>query len=128
MEKIAQSKQELTLYNTKHQYSVRDSRDLLEYLVNQKLTEWQVYNIDPASDNYISGSNMNECIVYIIKKIILEMTPVMKDKLSVGYPMETEEQQIESIKNVAKLAVLNYSIQQNQPKEHNEVIKNINAF
>lgn len=128
MEKIAQSKQELTLYNTKHQYSVRDSRDLLEYLVNQKLTEWQVYNIDPASDNYISESNMNECIVYIIKKIILEMTPVMKDKLSVGYPMETEEQQIESIKNVAKLAVLNYSIQQNQPKEHNEVIKNINAF
>lgn len=128
MEKIAQNKQELTLYNTKHQYSVRDSRDLLEYLVNQKLTEWQVYNIDPASDNYISESNMNECIVYIIKKIILEMTPVMKDKLSVGYPMETEEQQIESIKNVAKLAVLNYSIQQNQPKEHNEVIKNINAF
>lgn len=121
-------KKEQDLYTLKHNYSVKDSRELLDYLVNQKLAEWQIYNVDPSSDNYINDSDMDECILYIIKKIIIEMTPVMKDKLSVGYPMETEEEQINSIKNVAKLAVLNYSIQQNQPKEHTEVIKNINAF
>ena len=52
----------------------------------------------------------------------------MQDILSVGYPMETEDERIESIKNCAKLAVLNYSIKQNQTLEHDEVLKNINAF
>lgn len=101
---------------------------MLEYLVNQKIAEWQIYNVDPSSDNYMSEENMKSCIEYIIKNIILEMTPVMQDILSVGYPMETEDERIESIKNCAKLAVLNYSIKQNQTLEHDEVLKNINAF
>lgn len=115
-------------YVLKHNYSVKESRELLDYLVNQKLAEWQIYNVDPSSDNYMSEGKMNECIVYIIKRIMLELTPVMKDNLSVGYPMETEEQQIESIKNVAKLAVLNYSVHQNQPQDHDKAVTNINAF
>lgn len=115
-------------YVLKHNYSVKESRELLDYLVNQKLAEWQIYNVDPSSDNYMSEGKMNECIVYIIKRIMLELTPVMKDNLSVGYPMETEDQQIESIKNVAKLAVLNYSVHQNQPQEHDKAVTNINAF
>lgn len=115
-------------YTLRHNYSVKDSRELLEWLVNQKLIEWQIYNLDPASDNYINESDMKASIEYIIKKIIMEMTPVMRDVLSVGYPMETEDDMIESIKNCAKIVVLNYSIKQNQPQEHEEVIKNINAF
>lgn len=121
-------KAEQESYVLKHNYSVKESRELLDYLVNQKLAEWQIYNVDPSSDNYMSEGKMNECIVYIIKRIMLELTPVMKDNLSVGYPMETEEQQIESIKNVAKLAVLNYSVHQNQPQEHDKAVTNINAF
>lgn len=116
------------LYVLKHNYQVKDSRELLDYLVNQKLAEWQIYNVDPSSDNYMSEGKMNECIVYIIKRIMVELTPVMKDQLSVGYPMNTEEEQIESIKNVAKLAVLNYSVHQNQPQEHDKAVANINAF
>ena len=115
-------------YTLKHNYSVKDSRELLDYLINQKLAEWQIYNVDPSSDNYINEEDMKSCIEYIIKNIILEMTPVMNDILSVGYPMETEEEKIESIKNCAKIAVLNYTIKQNQPSEHEDVIKNINAF
>lgn len=115
-------------YTLRHNYSVKESREILEYLVNQKLAEWQVYNVDPASDNYMSEESMKSCIEYIIKRIMLEMTPVMKDILSVGYPMETEENQIESVKNCAKIVVLNYSIKQNQPQEHEQVIQNINAF
>ena len=99
---------------------------MLEYLVNQKIAEWQIYNVDPSSDNYMSEENMKSCIEYIIKNIIL--TPTQKMILSVGYPMETEDERIESIKNCAKLAVLNYSIKQNQTLEHDEVLKNINAF
>ena len=113
----------------KSKYSVKDSRDLLDYMVNQKLTEWQIYHIDTSSDNYITENDMKDCIEYIIKKIIEELTDTSLLVLSVGYPMETEEQQIESIKNRAKLAVLNYAIQQNTPKESGEeVLKNINSF
>ena len=119
---------EMEKNSLKHNYSVKESREVLEYLVNQKLAEWQVYNVDPASDNYMSEGNMKSCIEYIIKRIMLEMTPVMKDVLSVGYPMETEDNQIESIKNCAKIVVLNYSIKQNQPQEHEQVIQNINTF
>lgn len=56
------------------------------------------------------------------------MTPAQKMILSVGYPMETESEQIESIKNKAKFVVLNYSIDQNTPKEQGESLKNINTF
>ncbi len=112
----------------KHNYSVKESRELLEYLVEKKLTDWQIYNVNPSSDNYVTEDNMREAVEYIIKKIIMEMTPTMRDVLSVGFPMDTDEAMIETIKNCAKLAVLNYSIQQNHAQEHDEVIKNINLF
>lgn len=112
----------------KHKYSVKDSRELLDYMVDQKLAEWQVYHIDTSSDNYITEDGMKNCIEYIIKKVIEELTETSILVLSVGYPMETEAQQIESIKNRAKLAVLHYAIQQNTPKESGEVLKNINSF
>lgn len=111
----------------KHNYSVKSSRELLEYLVEQKLMDWRIYNVNPSSDNYITEEDMKTCIEYIIKKIMLEMTPTIKDVLSVGYPMETETDMIESIKNRAKIAVLNYSIQQNNAQEHEEIVKNINV-
>ena len=56
------------------------------------------------------------------------MTPAQKMILSVGYPMETEAEQIESIKNKAKFVVLNYSIDQNTPKEQGESLKNIKSI
>lgn len=117
-----------TASTLKHNYSVQQSRELLEYLVKQKLTEWRIYNVDPSSDNYVTEERMKEAIEYIIKKIMLEMTPITKNILSVGYPMETEDDMIESIKNCAKLTVLYYSIQQNTIKERDETIPNINAF
>ena len=101
---------------------------MLEYLINQKLAEWQIYNLNPDTENYMSQNNMASCIEYIIKGIIQEMTPAQKIVLSVGYPMETEAEQIESIKNKAKFVVLNYSIEQNTPKEQGEALKNINTF
>jgi len=108
-----------------HKYSVKESRDLLEYLVNQKMMEWQVYNVDPSSENYMTEAKMKDAIEYIIKKMIIEMTPVSREILSVGFPMKTEEQLIESIKNCAKLVVLKYSIDQNEPKEAEQIANNI---
>lgn len=115
-------------YALQYKYTVKESRDLLEYLVNQKLTEWQIYNVDPSSDNYIGEEKMKACIEYIMRKIMDEMTPAIRDILAIGYPMDTEVHQLESIKRSAMLAVLNYSIKQNEPQEHQDVIKNINAF
>ena len=68
------------------------------------------------------------CIRYIISGIIREITPVQKSILCVGYPMNTEEEMIETIKNRAKFIVLNYTVQQNTPKNQGESLKNINTF
>ena len=92
------------------------------------MVEWQIYNMDPSSDNYITEAKMQDAIEYIIKKIILEMTPTARDILSVGFPMETESNMIESIKNCAKLIVLNYSIKQNTIDQTPHILPNINAF
>lgn len=97
-------------------------------MVEQKLAEWQIYNVDPSTDNYMNEGDMKACIEYIIKKIIVEMTPVQKDVLSVGYPMDNQDDMIESIKNRAKLSVMNFAVKQNAPQEHSEAVKNINAF
>lgn len=101
----------------------------MDYLVKQSLMEWQIYNIDPSSENYMNEQNMEAAIQYIMKKIMLEMTDSIKLKLSVGYPFETEEEMLESIKNRAKLEVLNYSIQQNSDSDTANIgLKNINTF
>ena len=99
----------------------------MEYLVSQALTEWQIYNINLETENFLNEAEMANCIEYIIKKVILEMTETSKLILSIGYPMETEEQIIESIKNRAKIQVLEYSIKQNQPRDAME-IPNINMI
>lgn len=100
----------------------------MEWLVSQALLEWQVYNMNPNTENYMSEKDMQTSIEYIIKKIMIEMTPDIKERLGIGYPMDTEEHQITSIQNRAKLVVLNYAIKQNTPKNEGESIKNINAF
>ena len=89
----------------------------MEDLVSQALTEWQIYNIDLETENFMSDNNIEECIQYIIRKVITELTDTSRLVLSIGYPMETEEDMIESIKNRAKLQVLQYSIEQNQPHD-----------
>ena len=117
------------IFIQKSNYSIKDSRDLMDYLVNQALLEWQIYNIDPNSENYMNEQNMENSIQYIMKKIMLEMTDSIKLRLSVGYPFETEEEMLESIKNRAKLEVLNYSIKQNGDIDNtNFGLKNINTF
>lgn len=128
METISQNKLASEKMAIKHRYTVKTSRDLLDYMVVQKLVEWQIYNMDPSSDNYITEAKMQDAIEYIIKKIILEMTPTARDILSVGFPMETESNMIESIKNCAKLIVLNYSIKQNTIDQTPHILPNINAF
>lgn len=101
----------------------------MDYLVNQALLEWQIYNLDPNTENYMNEQNIEYAIQYIMKKIMLEMTDTIKLRLSVGYPFETEEEMLESIKNRAKLEVLNYSIQQNGDADNaNLGLKNITAF
>lgn len=117
------------IFIQKSNYSIKDSRDLMDYLVNQALLEWQIYNIDPNSENYMNEQNIENSIQYIMKKIMLEMTDSIKLRLSVGYPFETEEEMLESIKNRAKLEVLNYSIKQNGDIDNaNFGLRNINTF
>ena len=114
----SENRTRIELFIARANCSVTNSRELLDQIIKDKLTEWQIYNLDTTSENYMNSSQIDSCIKYIIKKICNEMTPTLKDQLSIGYPMDTMEDMVESIKNRAKLIVLNYSIKQNMPHDN----------
>lgn len=103
--------------------NVEKSRELMDSLVKVKLIEWQVYNSNPKTENYMSQNEIDDAIKYIIKRLCMEMTPALKLQLGFGYPMDTLESMIESIKNRAMLIVLEYSIQQNTVSSNSRMMK-----
>ena len=108
--------------------SVQESRELLEYLVKNAMYEWVVYNINPSTENYMAKNEQEDCIKYIIQKIMENLTPVIEAQLAVGYPFDTEEEKIKTIMNRAKLVVLDYSIKQNTQTNNSNNIPNINLL
>lgn len=103
--------------------NVEKSRELMDSLVKVKLIEWQVYNSNPKTENYMSQNEIDDAIKYIIKKLCMEMTPALKLQLGFGYPMDTLDSMVESIKNRAMLIVLEYSIQQNTASSNSRMMK-----
>jgi len=103
--------------------NVEKSRELMDSLVKVKLIEWQVYNSNPKTENYMSQNEIDDAIKYIIKRLCMEMTPALKLQLGFGYPMDTLESMVESIKNRAMLIVLEYSIQQNTVSSNSRMMK-----
>lgn len=96
-------------------------------LITEYLAEWQVYNINTSTENYMGPNEQKEAIEYIIKKMMLNMTDTTRQQLGIGYPAETDEQLIKSIMEKAKIVVLNYSVKQNSVSVDNN-IPNIHAF
>lgn len=96
-------------------------------LITEYLAEWQIYNINTSTENYMGPKEQKEAIEYIIKKMMLNMTDTTRQQLGVGYPVETDEQLIKSIMEKAKIIVLNYSVKQNSVTVNND-IPNIQAF
>ena len=103
--------------------NVEKSRELMDSLVKVKLIEWQVYNSNPKTENYMSQNEIDDAIKYIIKRLCMEMTPALKLQLGFGYPMDTLESMVESIKNRAMLIVLEYSIQQNTVSSNSRMMQ-----
>ena len=106
--------------------NVEKSRELMDSLVKVKLIEWQVYNSNPKTENYMSQNEIDDAIKYIIKRLCMEMTPALKLQLGFGYPMDTLDSMVESIKNRAMLIVLEYSIQQNTASSNSRMMKVFN--
>lgn len=99
------------------------SRELMDTLVKNKLIEWQVYNINVETENYMSQKEIDNAVVYIIKNICYEMTPALKLQLGFGYPMDDMDSMVESIKKRAMLIVLEYSVKQNEVSTDNRMMK-----
>ena len=106
-------------------YSVQSSKELMENLVEEYLNRWRIYNPNPDTDNYVTTNNQEQIIQYIMKNMVLEMTDTIRAQLSIAYKVGTDEELLISIKEVAKIAVLNYTIQQNRTIPD---IPNINLF
>lgn len=106
-------------------YSVQSSKELMEGLVEDYLNRWRIYHPNPDTDNFVTTKNQEEIIQYIMKNMVLEMTDTIRSQLSIAYKVGTDEELLTSIKEVAKIAVLNYTIQQNRTVPD---IPNFNLF
>lgn len=102
---------------------VLKARDLMDTLVKNKLIEWQVYNINPQTENFMGTDEIANAITYIIKEICLEMTPALEVQLGFGFPMNTQENMIKSIKSRAMLVVMEYTVQQNKVSTDSRMMK-----
>ena len=107
-------------------YSVQDSKKLMNDLVQEYLDRWIVYHPDPSKDNYVTGKQQEEMIIYIMKSITTNMTDTIRDQLSIAFKVDTDDELLVSIKEVAKLAVLAYTVKQNPVSTSN--VPNINLF
>ena len=99
------------------------ARDLMDTLVKNKLVEWQVYNINPKTENFMGTEEIANAITYIIKEICLEMTPALEVQLGFGFPMNTQDEMIKSIKSRAMLVVMEYTVQQNKVSTDSRMMK-----
>lgn len=99
------------------------SRELMDALVKNKLIEWQIYNSNPKTENYMGQKEIDSAIEYIIRGVCYEMTPALKLQLGFGYPMDDKDSMVESIKKRAMLIVLEYSIKQNTVSTDNRMMK-----
>lgn len=104
---------------------VQKSRDLLNKMVADTLVEWSIYNVRSENESYINDERRDKCIEWIIARIIENSTPAIIEQISIGYPAETQEQYINSIKNVAIVHVMEFTIKQNV-KDMEDNIPNIN--
>lgn len=89
------------------------AREIVVTLVSNALTEWVLYNVRSEEEAYISDSRRDECLIYIINKIVKETSPALLEQIAIGYPVDTREKYIEIIKNIAIIHVIEFCISQN---------------
>lgn len=105
--------------------NVQKSRDLLNKMVADTLVEWSIYNVRAENESYINDERRDKCIEWIISRVIENSTPAIIEQVGIGYPAETQEQYINSIKNVAIIHVMDFTVKQNV-KDMEDNIPNIN--
>ena len=49
-------------------------------LITEYLAEWQVYNINTSTENYMGPNEQKEAIEYIIKKMMINMTDTTRQQ------------------------------------------------
>lgn len=91
------------------------SRELLANMVEDAIVMWSVYNVRTEDESYITSAKMEECLIWVIEHIIRQCTPTIIDKLSIAYIIDEDDDMslINVIKDVAKLHVMQYVLQQN---------------
>lgn len=116
---------ELDAYAIQLEKDVYGSRELLNKLVVDALTEWTLYNIRAEEESYINESKRDACMAWVIARVIENSTDSVRAHIGIGYPAETQDQYINSIKNVAMIHVMDLVIKQNT-KDMSDNIPNVN--
>lgn len=117
---------DLDLYAIQLEKDVNASRELLNKMVLEAVAEWSIYNVRREEESYINESRRDACLEWVIARVIENSTDTIRAQIGIGYLAETQDQYINSIKNVAMLHVLDFTIKQNTKDMSQSNIPNIN--
>lgn len=100
-------------YNIRLSQDVNKSRELLDNLITSALNEWIIFNVRTEEEGYLGKNRQEECLTWVIKKVIEYSTPTIIDQISIGYPASNRDEYINSIKAIATLRIIEFTIKQN---------------
>ena len=115
----------LDRYAIHMEQDVIKSRNLMEKLIQDALIEWSLFNIRTENEMYMTDEKRNQCTEWVIRRVIENSSEAVIDQLGIGYPANNNEELINSIKNVAMISVMNFTIEQNV-KMMDDDIPNVN--
>lgn len=105
------------------------ARELLSKLVEDALLDWSVLHVRTEEEAYISDSRREECLIWVIDKVVRETTLPILNQIGIGYPASDRAEYIDSVKKVASMHVMKFCITQNAnvlSDAKNESMQNIN--
>lgn len=106
---------------------IEKSRKLMESMVDGAVTEWSLYNLRSEEEMRMTPDKRDKCLAWVIERVIENSTPSIITQIQIGYPAQTREQYINSIKNVALPYIIRLTVLQNT-KNMDDNIPNINLI
>ena len=111
---------DIDIYSIQLNQDIMKSRELLNTLVKEALVEWSIYNVRREEESWMGEKRQEDCIEWVIERVYNLSTQAIIDQISIGYPADTMEKYLDSIKNITMLHVLEMSIKQNTIDRNNE--------
>ena len=104
---------------------ISEKRLILDNLVQDALNDYVIFNLGTVDEPYITEDVQQDMLKYIVKNVLLHMTPAIMDNIAIGYPADDIDKLANSIQERAHYFVLQFSIEQNSKDYDEKDVPNI---